>query len=275
MTNLVPIHVPPSVFDPRTMDLDDLLVATKQVYKGMRRGWLWLVAALNRIQAEKFYLRLDCATWKDYLESEFTGMGMSTIKNMQIGHRFVVGEVPEVVEEIYREGPGAEGSLAGKTSIPDYTAAVALNALKNKAAAGAIPQEDYDDLHKAAFSGEISGKEVRRRAHKLSQGIRHKRSDPKGDPDQIKVDAAEQQVALAAVAVRGVRAIVREGRANLKVLSASGNRFMAALLVVVGEEGVAAMVEGGRRFNRDGAARGRPSHRSADVPVLDAPGDRS
>ena len=81
---------------------------------------------------------------------------------------------------------------------PTYDAVERLKSLPAKAAAGAIPQEDHDKLHRQAFAGEITGKEVRRQVPALSKGIRLASSAPTGDPDQDKVRAVEQQIAVAA-----------------------------------------------------------------------------
>jgi hypothetical protein len=157
---------------------------------------------------------------------------MSTVKTMLIAKRYVEGTAPKHIAAA-RLGPAADTcSVSAPTgqpsALPSYTALVRLNALKNKAAAGAVPQADYDELHRKAFAGEIDSEEVRRQVHKLSQGIRHKRSDPKGDPDQMQVDVVEQQVAVAAAGVRSIEAVVRGERADTRVLHTLRRRLREA-----------------------------------------------
>ena len=90
---------------------------------------------------------------------------MSTVKQMLLAKRYVEETEPKHVAAS-RLGPiAAESSVATDeqvSALPSYNAISALNALKNKAAAGAIPQKDYDNLHRQAFAGEITSEEVRR-----------------------------------------------------------------------------------------------------------------
>ena len=247
-----------SLYDPRTMPPDDLLDMTEQVYGQISRAWLWLADSFTRIQRDKLYTRRDCPSFEKYLEARFHGLAMSTVKQMLLAKRYVEKTEPKHVAAS-RLGPIAAESLGAPneqvSALPSYTAVVKLNALKNKAAAGAVPQEDYDNLHRQAFAGEITHEEVRRQAHKLSNGIRLVSSAPKGDPDQDKVRAVEQQIAVAAAGVRSLKPIIQQRRADPRVLANSVVRLLRALWQVIGADAFRRAVAEVERLEADEEAK--------------------
>ena len=238
-----------SLFDPRTMQPDDLLDMTEQVYGQISKAWLWLADSFARIQTDTLYTRRDCPSFERYLKARFHGLSMNTVKEMMIAKRYVEETEPKHVAAS-RLGPIAaesvNASLGAPNALPTYTAVRKLNALKNKVDAGAVPQEDYDNLHRQAFAGEIDSEEVRRQAHALSKGIRLASNAPKGDPDQDKVRAVEQQIAVAAAGVRSLKPIIQQRRADPRVLANSVARFLSALHDVLGEENYDTLVAAAR-----------------------------
>lgn len=228
-----------SLFDPRTMPPDDLLDMTEQVYGQISKAWLWLADSFARIQRDNLYTRRDCPSFEKYLDARFHGLAMSTVKTMLIAKRYVEGTEPTHVAAS-RLGPIAAESVSALTeqvsALPSYTAVAKLNSLKNKVDAGAVPQEDYDNLHRQAFAGEITSEEVRRQAAALSKGIRLASNAPKGDPDQDKVRAVEQQIAVAAAGVRSLKPIIQQRRADPRVLANSVVRLLRALWQVIGAD---------------------------------------
>ena len=152
----------------------------------MQRAWLWLSLALKRIQRDKLYTRVQCETWTKYLESELSGLSQGTINQMSQARVYIEENEPGLVEMV-RAGPSnAEDSSFpdARKCVPSYDAVERLKNLKSNAKAGVVEQDDYDELHEQAFTGEISGKEVRRQVHKLSKGAQQGRRRATGAPKQ-------------------------------------------------------------------------------------------
>lgn len=235
MTKEIELAVP----DPRTVDPDVGRDLAQQTFVAMANAWVWMAAWFRRVQEEEYWDRWGFESWTEYLRSDMSGMSKQNALKMTQALDYVEEREPKLAKALLNGTGGA-----GDTPLLDYEAVSRLDSLAYKAENGAVDQEDYEELHRQAFEGELSGQEVRRKVSELSKGITHRR-DVKDDPEAAKAEQTRNKIIYAAEALKGLRKMAAdeaipplEGRSIVRSLV----RFEKAIIHTFGEKQLDAVV---------------------------------